>query len=141
MLIENRDSLNITLSREQAEDLGGTLVLLSELSGVPLAELQATLERHRRDPPFRPLVLIRDVAFDVVAAVAAHARELPGIYVEQLPVRFYPAGEVAAHILGYGIRERASRRGCRQVRHRTHLQSVVDGPRRRAAGRGRQHRS
>ena len=101
VLIENRDSLNITLSREQAEDLGGTLVLLSELSGVPLAELQATLERHRRDPPFRPLVLIRDVAFDVVAAVAAHARELPGIYVEQLPVRFYPAGEVAAHILGY----------------------------------------
>ena len=101
VLIENRDSLNITLSREQAEDLGGTLVLLSELSGVSLAELQATLERHRRDPPFRPVVLIRDVAFDVMAAVAAHARELPGIYVEQLPVRFYPAGDVAAHILGY----------------------------------------
>ena len=101
VLIENRSSLNITLSREQADDLEGTLVLLSELSGVPLPALQATLERHRRDPPFRPVVLIRDAGLDQVAAVAAHARELPGIYVQQLPVRFYPAGEVAAHILGY----------------------------------------
>ena len=68
---------------------------------MPLSELRAIVERHRRDPPFRPVVLIRDAAFDQVAAVAAHARELPGIYVQELPVRFYPAGEVAAHILGY----------------------------------------
>ena len=101
VLAENRNSLNITLSREQAEDLEGTVALLADLSGVPLSELRAIVERHRRDPPFRPVVLIRDAAFDQVAAVAAHARELPGIYVQQLPVRFYPAGEVAAHILGY----------------------------------------
>ncbi len=101
VLAENRNSLNITLSREQAEDLEGTVALLADLSGVPLSELRAIVERHRRDPPFRPVVLIRDAAFDQVAAVAAHARELPGIYVQELPVRFYPAGEVAAHILGY----------------------------------------
>ena len=101
VLAENRNSLNITLSREQAEDLDGTVALLADLSGVPLSELRAIVERHRRDPPFRPVVLIRDAAFDQVAAVAAHARELPGIYVQELPVRFYPAGEVAAHILGY----------------------------------------
>ena len=101
VLAENRNSLNITLSREQAEDLEGTVALLADLAGVPLSELRAIVERHRRDPPFRPVVLIRDAAFDQVAAVAAHARELPGIYVQELPVRFYPAGEVAAHILGY----------------------------------------
>ena len=101
VLAENRNSLNITLSREKAEDLEGTVALLADLSGVPLSELRAIVERHRRDPPFRPVVLIRDAAFDQVAAVAAHKRELPGIYVQQLPVRFYPAGEVAAHILGY----------------------------------------
>lgn len=101
VLAENRDSLNITLSREQAEDLEGTVALLADLSGVPLSELRAALGRHRRDPPFRPVVLIRDASFDQVAAVAAHARELPGVYVQELPVRFYPAGEVGAHILGY----------------------------------------
>ena len=101
VLAENRNSLNITLSREQAEDLEGTVALVADLSGVPLSELRATLERHRRDPPFRPVVLIRDASFEQVAAVAAHARELPGIYVQELPVRFYPAGDVGAHILGY----------------------------------------
>jgi len=101
VLAENRNSLNITLSREQADDLDGTVALVADLSGVPLSELRATLERHRRDPPFRPVVLIRDASFEQVAAVAAHARELPGIYVQELPVRFYPAEEVGAHILGY----------------------------------------
>ena len=101
VLAENRNSLNITLSREQAEDLEGTVALLADLSGVPLSELRAIMERHRRDPPFRPVVLIRDASFEQVAAVAAHARELPGIYVQELPVRFYPAEEVGAHILGY----------------------------------------
>ncbi len=101
VLAENRHSLNITLSREQAEDLAGTLALLADLSGVPLSELRAIVERYRRDPPFRPVVLIRGASFNQVAAVQAHARELPGIYVQELPVRFYPAGDVAAHILGY----------------------------------------
>ena len=101
VLAENRNSLNITLSREQADDLESTVALVADLSGVPMSELRATLERHRRDPPFRPVVLIRDASFEQVAAVAAHARELPGIYVQELPVRFYPAEEVGAHILGY----------------------------------------
>ena len=101
VLVENRNSLNITLAREKAEDLDRTLGLLSDLSGVPLPALEAIVERHDREPLYRPIVLIRDAAFEQVAAVAAHARELPGIYVQELPVRFYPAGEVAAHVLGY----------------------------------------
>ena len=101
VLVENRASLDIVLSRELAGDLDGSLDLLAELSGVPLSELQATVDRHRRDPPFLPVVLIRDAAFDQVAAVAAHRRELPGIYVQSLPVRYYPEGETAAHVVGY----------------------------------------
>lgn len=101
VLIENRTSLDITLSREEAADIDDTLELLADLVDVPSADLRARLERRRRDPPFRPVVLIRDAAFDQVAAVAAHARELPGVYVQSFPIRSYPAGETAAHILGY----------------------------------------
>ena len=101
VLIENRNALNITLSREEADDLDGTLALLADLADVPPAELRARLEQRRRDPPFRPVVLIRDATLDQVAAVAAHARELPGVYVQTFPIRSYPAGETAAHILGY----------------------------------------
>lgn len=101
VLAENRNSLDVALFRERVEDLDGVLAELADVSGTPLSDLEAILERHRQDPPYRPVVLIRDAAFEQVAAVAAHARELPGIYIEQRPVRFYPAGDVAAHVLGY----------------------------------------
>ena len=101
VLVENRDSLNISLVREQVEDIEASIELLAELAGVPSSDLWSVVERHRRDPVYRPIVLIRDASLGQVAAVAAHALELPGLFVQQLPTRYYPAGEVAAHLFGY----------------------------------------
>ena len=101
VLVENRDSLNISLVREQVEDIEASIVLLAEVAGVRSPDLWSVVERHRRDPVYRPIVLIRDASLGQVAAVAAHALELPGLFVQQLPTRYYPAGEVAAHLFGY----------------------------------------
>ena len=101
VLVKNRYSLNISLVREQVVDLEGTIALLAEVSGLPSSALWSVVERHRRDPVYRPIVLIRDASLDQVAAVAAHALELPGLFVQQLPTRDYPAETVAAHLFGY----------------------------------------
>lgn len=42
-----------------------------------------------------------DVGRDVVAALETHAADLPGIDVVPTPVRYYPYGQVGAHLLGY----------------------------------------
>ena len=101
VLVRNRNSLNISLVREQVEDLDGTLSMLAEVARVPLPTLQRIVERQRREPVYRPVVLIRDASLAQVAAVAAHALELPGLFVQQLPTRFYETGQVAAHLFGY----------------------------------------
>ena len=101
VLIENRYSLNISLVREQVEDLEASIELLAEVTGVSSSALWSVVERHRPDPAYRPIVLIRDASLGQVAAVAAHALELPGLFVQQLPTRYYPAGKVAAHLFGY----------------------------------------
>ena len=101
VLVENRYSLNISLVREQVEDLEASIALLAEVAGVLSSALWSVVERHRRDPAYRAVVLIRDASLGQVAAVAAHALELPGLFVQQLPTRYYPAGEVAAHLFGY----------------------------------------
>ena len=36
-----------------------------------------------------------------VAAVTARRLELPGVVVEQVPTRYYPAHTVASHLFGY----------------------------------------
>lgn len=42
-----------------------------------------------------------DVDRDVVAALKTHDRELPGVRVMPAPVRSYPHGALAAHMIGY----------------------------------------
>ncbi len=101
VLIENRNSLNISLIREQVDDLESTISLLSEVSGVPVAALQSVMDRSRRAPAYQPIVLIPDATIGQVSAVAAHALEMPELVVQQLPARHYPATEVAAHLFGY----------------------------------------
>ena len=100
-LVENRYSLNVSLVREKVEDLEGTLELLAEVSGVPASTLTSVVERHRRDPVYSPIVLIRDASLSQVAAVAAHELELPGLLIQQLPTRHYRTEDVAAHLFGY----------------------------------------
>lgn len=47
------------------------------------------------------IILMEDVSRDTVAALMTHAKELPGIHVVPVSVRFYPHGSVGAHTLGY----------------------------------------
>ena len=101
VVVENRYSLNVSLVRERVEDLEASIELLAEVAKVSASELWSVVERHRRDPAHRAIVLIRDASLGQVAAVAAHAIELPGLFVQQLPTRYYPAGEVGAHLFGY----------------------------------------
>ncbi len=42
-----------------------------------------------------------DVDRDVVAALETHESELTGVEVQPVPVRYYPYGELGAHLLGY----------------------------------------
>jgi penicillin-binding protein 2 len=47
------------------------------------------------------IILMEDVSRDTVASLMTHARELPGIHVVPVSVRYYPRGSVGAHMLGY----------------------------------------
>lgn len=101
VLVENRHSLNISLARDQVEDLDGWTARLARATGADAAAIAAALERHGRDPSGRPIVVIRDATLAQVAAVAARKLELPGVVVEQVPTRRYPAAAFGAHALGY----------------------------------------
>ena len=101
ILVENRYSLNISLIREQIEDLDRSLRLLAEVARVDERELWDVVDRHRDDPIYRSVVLIRDASLAQVAAVAVRKLELPAIVIEQVPTRHYPAEQLAAHLFGY----------------------------------------
>src|SRR5690606_3841067 len=59
------------------------------------------VERSRRLPPYRPVVVVRDATQAQIAAVAAHRLELPDVVIEKVPTRRYPDQSLAAHLIGY----------------------------------------
>lgn len=80
------------------------LVELMGLSAAEAKEFKAKILSVREQEGKRKLqqMLLRvDVDRDVVAALETHAAELPGVDVVPTPVRIYPYGQAAAHLLGY----------------------------------------
>lgn len=67
-----------------------------------LEEIEKQLEKQTR--PFEPVKVAVDVAWETVVQVRERQTELPGVIVEEEPVRNYPNGEMLAHVLGY-VRE------------------------------------
>jgi penicillin-binding protein 2 len=101
VLVENRYALNISLVREQTRDLEHTLALVARIAGVDVADLRAIVERHAREPRYRPILLVSDATLAQVSAVMARRLELPDLIVEQVPTRQYPTDTMAAHLFGY----------------------------------------
>jgi penicillin-binding protein 2 len=101
ILVENRNTFIIALVREQSKDLDKTLHALAEATGADEAVMRETVNRRRREPSYRPIVLIDNASLEQVIAVSARRTELPGIIHQEVPTRKYPASAMAAHLFGY----------------------------------------
>ena len=101
VLVENQSTFNIALVREQTKNIGEVLRTVAFATGVDLKTLEEVVNRRRREPSFRPIVLIENATLPQVYAVRARALELPGVFYQQVPSRKYPASAVGAHLFGY----------------------------------------
>ena len=103
VLVENRSSFTISIVREHTKDLDRTIRVLSEVAGLDPKVVEETVNRHRREPTYRPIMILDDASLAQVAAVLARRldSELPDVQVEEVPTRQYPAEAFAAHLFGY----------------------------------------
>jgi len=102
VLVENRNSYSISIDREHTKDLSRTIRILSQVLGVDEASIQTIVDRHRREPTYRPITVVQDATLAQVAAVSARRLdfELPDVVVQRVPTRQYPE-TMAAHLFGY----------------------------------------
>jgi penicillin-binding protein 2 len=102
VLVENRHSYSISIVREHTKDLARTVTLLAGVLGLEESAVRTIVDRHRREPTYRPIVIVQDASLAQVAAVVARRLdfELPDVVVEQVPTRRYP-DMMAAHLFGY----------------------------------------
>ncbi|MBO8158785.1 penicillin-binding protein 2 [Thermosyntropha sp.] len=50
---------------------------------------------------YEPVVIMRDVPWELVVKIEESRRELSGVEINVEPLRYYPNGPVAGHVLGY----------------------------------------
>src|SRR3954471_19618850 len=60
VLVENRRSYSISIVREHTKDLNRTVRLLAEAIGMDEAAIRQIVERHRREPSYRPIMVVQD---------------------------------------------------------------------------------
>jgi penicillin-binding protein 2 len=106
ILADNRPSYDIILIRENVSKTNPhtaeqTAAILSAGISMSKDELMDRINKKRREPKFRPIILKEDVSVGDIAYVDAHAMELPEITIELQPRRRYLQDHMAAHAMGY----------------------------------------
>jgi penicillin-binding protein 2 len=100
VLVGNRGSIQITVDPTKVEEPERLLLELSELLGVPAADLAGEINSGRY-LPFEPIPVLHDAAEGVVYELAEHRSDFPGVGWEVGGVRDYPQERLAVHVLGY----------------------------------------
>jgi penicillin-binding protein 2 len=107
LLADNRPSFNIVFRPSPAESLQRVRATVSsdwvhrvgDLVGLDTLQVRALIQQANRSG--QTAVLRHAAPFDVLAAVEETRADLPGLEVQMEPMRSYPHGTLAAHLLGY----------------------------------------
>src|SRR3954451_8163522 len=100
-LVISRNSNVITVNRQEiGDDRDAVLTQLSALLHVPAVELGRRLDESTAYQ-FPPVEIARNVPDRVVSYLMERSADFPGVDFREQPVRVYPLGTAAAHILGY----------------------------------------
>lgn len=99
-LVRSRRAFTVSLVPEGIPEGGETMRLLAEILHMTHDELKEAVDRGR-GLPYEPVRLVRDVDIATVFAIEERRRLLPGVFIEEEPVREYLHQHMASHILGH----------------------------------------
>ncbi len=101
VLVENINSFNLFLYREEVSDLEGSKDFLVHELNVDPQRFQERLDEASSYPDFRPLLVKENLTMEQVARLLSHQAEHPELKIFEQPRRLYRYGELAAHVLGF----------------------------------------
>ncbi|MHB8170637.1 MAG: penicillin-binding protein 2 [Thermincolia bacterium] len=103
ILVKNKQAYNISLSLIdlKKEDRPRVYRRLSEVLRIPVSEVERAVYEQPFNQKHEPVIILSDVSFDIVTKVEEHKHDLDGVSVDVVPIRYYPYGDFAPHVLGY----------------------------------------
>ncbi len=103
VIVDNRIARSIVVDRQQLideDDRKEVVDLLSETLEIDKDQIEKRLA-DQRISPYKPVPVAIDVDLEKIQYIKERQDEFKGVDAVSLPVRRYPHGTTAAHILGY----------------------------------------
>lgn len=101
ILAENKPTFHLEIIPEQVENMDETLNGLARIVSITQAQIERFKEQLRVHRVFQPVSLRTRLTEEEVARLAANRHRFPGMDINARLSRFYPQGEIGAHVVGY----------------------------------------
>jgi penicillin-binding protein 2 len=101
IIVDNRPSFTVSLTRENLPGIEGSLELLASGLKLEYGAFKTQIDRHRHQPGYLPITIKEGLTIEDLSFLESHRLEFPGLDVTRQPKRFYREGQLAAHLLGY----------------------------------------
>lgn len=101
VLAGNRQNFQALMVPEQTTDVGQTLDAFKRimpLSGDEEKRIRKDLKRNRS---FVPVKIKDNLSWEQVTQILLNAPDLPGVIIDEGLSRYYPFGDIFAHVIGY----------------------------------------
>src|SRR5215510_6785645 len=101
-LADNRPAFNIYATpKKLTDDVKAELERMLGLSDDEIAKIDERIALGKKRDPKSAILILEDQGRDRAALVEQAASRLPGVEVHHEPYRYYPQGDLAAHLVGY----------------------------------------
>jgi len=101
VIVNNTPSFSLAVIPDEVKDKENLLDNLAMVLQIDRGELLSRWEKGKGRAKYYPLVLAAGLSRDQVEFFEENSLRMPGLEIEVKPVREYPEGSLAAHILGY----------------------------------------
>lgn len=101
ILVNNTPSYSLAVIPNEVKDRDALLDTLASILKIDRSELLAKWEKGKGRAKYMPVILASGISRDQLEYFEENSLRLSGIEVEVKPVREYPEGSFAAHLLGY----------------------------------------
>ena len=101
VLVNNTPSFSVAVVPQDVKDREALLSSLARLLNLDRAELLAKWEKGKGRAKYFPIIVASGISRDELEFLEENRLRLPGIDIAMKPVREYPNGTLAAHLLGY----------------------------------------
>ena len=101
LLAENIPSYELSIIKEQVDDLEQTLAVLKSVITITDEHVKKFYQRLKRGRAYQSISLKAQLSDEERAVLAVNRYRLPGVDVNARLTRSYPQGEYFAHALGY----------------------------------------